>query len=113
MIENARSPHTTCEIADLKAGLESDLRPLVIDVRMPEIFANQHVSGAVNIPTAEMTDRQAELPEDRDHPIVTVCNRGNLSLQGMLVLQSLGYRNVRSLNGGTVAWAEEGLPTGD
>ncbi len=112
MVENSRNPHSTCEIADLAAGLEGDAKPLVIDVRMPEIYANQHVSGAVNIPTAEMTDRQAELPEDRDHPIVTVCNRGNLSLQGMLVLQSLGYRNVKSLNGGTVAWAEEGLPTG-
>ena len=52
-----------------------------------------------------------ELPEQREHPIVTVCNRGNLSISGMLVLQSLGYRNVRSLNGGTIAWAEQGLPT--
>lgn len=113
MVENSRNPHNTCEIDDLKAGLDGDGKPFVIDVRMPEIFASQHVSGAVNIPTAELTDRQGELPQDRDHPIVTVCNRGNLSLQGMLVLQSLGYRNVRSLNGGTIAWAEAGLPTGD
>jgi len=49
------------------------------------------------------------LPEQREHPVVTVCSRGNRSLSGMLVLQSLGYRNVRSLNGGTVAWAEHGL----
>lgn len=112
MVENSRNPHDTCEIDDLRAGLERGPTPFVIDVRMPEIFAAQHVSGAVNIPTAEITERQAELPEDRDHPIVTVCNRGNLSLQGMLVLKSLGYRNVRSLNGGTIAWAEAGLPTG-
>ena len=35
-----------------------------------------------------------------------------MSISGMLVLQSLGYRSVRSLNGGTIAWAEQGLPTG-
>jgi rhodanese-related sulfurtransferase len=40
-----------------------------------------------------------------------VCNRGNLSISGLPVLQSLGYHNVRSLNGGTLAWAEQGLPT--
>jgi rhodanese-related sulfurtransferase len=51
------------------------------------------------------------LPERREHPIVTLCNRGNLSISGMLVLQSLGYHNVCSLNGGTIAWAEQGLPT--
>ena len=55
--------------------------------------------------------RLEELPQEREHPIVTVCTVGNLSIRGMLVLQSLGYSNVRSLNGGTVAWAEKGLPT--
>ena len=38
--------------------------------------------------------------------------QGNLSIKGMLVLQSLGYREVKSLNGGTTAWAEQDLPTG-
>ena len=76
-----------------------------------EVYGKQHISGAVSIPLAEMGTRKAELPDDRDAPIVTVCNRGNLSISGMLFLQSLGYRDVRSLNGGTVAWAEKSLPT--
>ncbi len=67
--------------------------------------------GARNIPLAELGARHGELPEQRDHPIVTLCSLGNLSISGMLVLQSLGYRNVRSLNGGTVEWAAQGLPT--
>ncbi len=65
-----------------------------------------------HIPLAELGDRRAELPENREAPIVTVCNKGNMSISGMLVLQSLGYRNVKSLNGGTVGWAEKNLPTG-
>ncbi len=111
LVENSRNAHNTCEVDDLRAALESDEPPLLLDVRAPDIHAKQHVSGAHNIPVAELRDRLGELPEHRDHPIVTVCNRGNLSISGMLVLQSLGYRNVRSLNGGTVAWAEQGLPT--
>lgn len=113
MVENARNPHTTCEVDDVRSELEGESPPLLIDVRSPELFENRHVKGALNIPVPELAARQAELPERRDHPIVTVCTRGNLSLQGLLVLQSLGYRNVRSLNGGTMAWADEGLPTED
>lgn len=113
LVENSRNPHNTCEVDDLRAGLEGDAKPFVLDVRMPEIYERQHVAGAVNIPTEEITSRIGDLPADRNQPIVTVCNRGNLSLRGMLVLQSLGFRNVKSLNGGTVAWAEQGLPTGE
>ena len=113
LIENSRNTHNTCETEDLRSRLEGAAPPFVIDVRMEELYAGKHVTGAHNIPVEELADREKELPEDRDHPIVTVCTRGNLSLQGLLVLQSLGYRNVRSMNGGTVAWAEQGLPTND
>lgn len=110
LVENSRNHHNTLEVDDLERSL-SERAPWLLDVRSPEVYANQHVSGAVNIPLAELSSRQAELPPEREHPIVTLCNRGNMSISGMLVLQSLGYRNVRSLNGGTIAWAERGLPT--
>ena len=110
LVENSRNAHNTLEVDDLRADLAGDTPPVMIDVRSEELYANRHVTGSLNIPVAELGERQAELPAERDHPIVTVCTRGNLSIQGMLVLQSLGYRNVRSLNGGTVAWADEGHP---
>ena len=66
----------------------------------------------MNIPLAHLAARQGELPEQLDAPIVTVCFRGDMSISGMLVLQSLGYTNVRSLNGGTIGWAERDLPIG-
>jgi rhodanese-related sulfurtransferase len=113
LVENSRNAHNTCESDDLVAarGQESS-SPLVIDVRSAEAYAEQHISGAVHIPLAELASRQDELPESREAPIVTACFRGNLSIKGMLVLQSLGYRNVKSLNGGTIGWAEQDLPIG-
>lgn len=110
LVENSRNPHNTCEVDDLRAALESETPPFLIDVRSAEVYGKQHVTGARNIPVSELATRQGELPS-RDDPIVTVCNRGNMSISGMLVLQSLGYTNVRSLNGGTIAWAEQGHPT--
>ena len=54
---------------------------------------------------------RGELPENLDAPVITVCNVGNASISGMLVLKSLGYRNVKSMNGGTAGWMDRGLPT--
>ena len=52
-----------------------------------------------------------ELPEDRHTPVLTVCQRGNISLSGVLFLTSLGYQNARSITGGTNAWQEMGYAT--
>ncbi len=113
LVENSRNPHNTLEADQLMGALgTSGEAPLVIDVRSPEVYAQQHIEGAVNIPLAELQARQGELPPDRQASIVTACFKGNLSISCMLVLQSLGYRNVKSLNGGTIGWAERRLPTG-
>jgi len=111
LVANSRNPHNTVEVDGLKTLRAGDDAPVVIDVRSADAYAKQHIAGAVHIPVAELADRQAELPDDLDAPIVTACFLGNLSISGMLVLQSLGYNNVKSLNGGTTGWAEQGLPT--
>ncbi len=111
LIDNSRNPFDTVEIEEVSKLLQNEKRPLIVDVRDPEIYQEAHVLGAINVPLERIVARARELPEDRNTPIVTVCNRGNMSLSGMLLLKSLGYRNVRSMNGGTVKWSERGLPT--
>ena len=86
----------------------------MLDVRPREQFREAHVPGAVNLPLAELGSGEADrslLPEDRNAPILSVCQRGNASLSGLLFLKSLGYRNVRSISGGTLAWREKGFAT--
>ena len=103
--------------ADLTIGVDgahAQLRngkPFVLDVRPRAQYEEAHVPGAVNVPLAELGAGHAALPPDRDAPILSVCQRGNASLSGLLVLKSLGYRNVRSVNGGTLAWREKGFAT--
>ena len=76
-------------------------------------FAGGHLPAAVNMPLQEMSDYAGFLPEDREAPILVVCETGNRSLSGALFLASLGYRDVRSINGGTSGWREKGLPISD
>ena len=109
LIELARNPHTTVDVGEAR-GLAQRRDVVFVDVRKPEQYRASHLPGAVNVPLETILKSRAGLPEERGTPIVTVCNRGNDSVSGMLALKSLGYANVRSMNGGTAAWVEQGYP---
>ena len=109
--ENVRgNAELTIDVEAAHAQLRNG-KPFVLDVRPRPQYAEAHVPGAVNVPLAELGAGHAALPADRDAPILSVCQRGNASLSGLLVLKSLGYRNVRSVTGGTLAWREKGFAT--
>jgi len=111
MIENLKNPYDTIRVKDLDTQLQSPQQPLVLDIRSPEMFAESHIPGSVNIPQDDLAKRGSELPENRDAPIVTVCNIGKFSKHATLFLKSKGYRNVRSAKGGLSEWVRKGLPT--
>lgn len=107
MVENVRAnPDLTIDIPGAREWHEN--RAFILDVRDEDAFYEAHVPGAWNTPLLDLPDRVAEFPEDRKIPVLTVCQRGNLSLSAALYLKSLGYENVRSVDGGTSAWIEDG-----
>ena len=111
MVENVRgNAKLTISVDDAHAQLQNG-RPFVLDVRPRDQYNEAHLPGAVNIPLSEIEEDYAELPDDLDAPILSVCQRGNASLSGLLFLKSLGYCNVRSISGGTLAWREKGFET--
>jgi cysteine synthase/rhodanese-related sulfurtransferase len=109
MVKQARNEHLTIELDDAVQVIENE-KPIVIDVRDFDTYRAAHLPGAKSVPIADIDDYAPEFPSDPDAPILTVCNRGNLSLLGVLYLASLGYRNARSLNGGTLGWIDRGYP---
>ena len=109
LIENTRgTPALTIDVEPAHEMIEAG-SPLVVDVREIDEFGTGHLPGAVNMPLQEMSDYAAFLPEDRDTPILVVCETGNRSLTGALFLASLGYGDVRSINGGTTGWRGMGF----
>jgi hydroxyacylglutathione hydrolase len=69
------------------------------------------VPGAVNRPLPDIVGGYADLPDDKDTPIVTFCKVGERSLHGLLLLKAMGHKHVRSVRGGWNAWTAAGLPT--
>ena len=111
IIEHTRhNPHLTIEV-DAAHDRWRTGKSFVVDVRQPEEFAREHIPGSVNIPLLELPDRQDLLPADLDTPVLAICARGNISLPSVLYLNSLGYRDAQSVNGGIGAWADQGFDT--
>lgn len=111
MLENLKNPHDTIRVKVLSDQLQADEKPLLIDIRSAEMYGESHIPGSVNIPQDDLGKRAGELPEDRDAPIVTVCNIGKFSKHATLYLKSKGYRNVRSVKGGLNEWVRKGYET--
>ena len=110
-MENFKNPHDTIRVKTLHEQLEGDDSPLIVDIRSPEMFAEGHIPGSINIPQDDLGSRISDLPDDRDASIVTVCNIGKFSKHATLLLKSKGYRAVRSAKGGLNEWVRKGYST--
>jgi len=55
------------------------MKPIIVDVREPDEYAESHASGALNIPLGHFASGIPEVLEylAKDQPIVVYCNSGN------------------------------------
>ena len=85
------------------AGLDD---AFVLDVRQDWEYAEGHVPGALLIPLDQLKTRLDELP--RDQAIHIICRSGNRSVNASSILLDGGFKDVRNVLGGTLAWIEAG-----
>lgn len=98
--------HQTISAAVAKQMLDTEAEYILLDVRSPEEFAEQHIAGALLIPDYEIATRaQAELP-DLDALILIYCRSGRRSALAAAALVELGYTNVYDF-GGIIDWPYE------
>jgi rhodanese-related sulfurtransferase len=91
--------------AELKARLDANEAPFLLDVREPREFDYCHLEGSMLIPMAALPSRAAELPTDRE--IVAICHHGVRSFQAAAFLRQNFGLDVTNLQGGIAAWARE------
>ena len=84
----------------------------LIDVRTPAEFREMHVPFARNIPLSDLDP--AVLIRERagraEEPIYVICRSGMRGKQACEKLLASGIVKVVNVEGGTLAWAECGLP---
>ena len=120
MIAAARSTATEAPPAEAAGALNRGELHLVIDVREPGEFGEEHIPDAVNIPRGLLELRadpaspvaDSTLNEGRSERILVYCTKGPgaRSLLAAQTLAGMGYERVEVLGGGIIAWKEAGLP---
>jgi len=94
----------------LKAILEKTPETIVLlDVRNAEMFAAEHIKGAINIPLVDLVSKLATLPKDKT--LVTYCGdlTCGLAPKAALELAQKGFK-VMELVGGIDVWNKKGFP---
>jgi rhodanese-related sulfurtransferase len=84
----------------------------LIDVRTPIEFRELHAALARNIPLDELDPAafMASRMAPADQPVYIFCRSGGRSRQACAKFLTAGHPNVVNVEGGTLAWAESGLP---
>jgi adenylyltransferase/sulfurtransferase len=97
-------------VFDLKRALDNpSLGIRLLDVREPEEFQIARIPGAQLVPLSQLGRRWAEL--NPDQPYFIYCKSGVRSLHAVQFLRRLGFRSLKSVQGGIAAWSEQVDPS--
>ncbi|HIU64564.1 MAG TPA: FAD-dependent oxidoreductase [Candidatus Avacidaminococcus intestinavium] len=82
----------------------------LVDVRMPEEFANNRIAGCakiINIPLHRLRKEATALLPDKAAQLICSCQADVRGYEAEVILRNLGYTKVQSLEGGMLAWPYE------
>ena len=85
-------------------------KAVVIDVCEPGEYAAAHITGARNVPLAQLEAQLPNMVKNKATPVILVCQAGARSGRALTVARKLGYENAQSLAGGLKAWQAASMP---
>lgn len=85
-------------------------KAMVIDVCEPGEFAAGHVTGARNVPLAQLETQLPQVVKNKSTPIILACESGMRSGRAVGLARKLGYEKVQNLTGGLRAWQDAQMP---
>jgi adenylyltransferase/sulfurtransferase len=91
-------------VEDLSQALERGEPIRIVDVREPHEWDIAHLEGAMLIPLGKLPEEVHRLSSAED--IVLQCRSGARSAKATRFLRGAGFKRVRNLEGGILAWAD-------
>lgn len=109
-VQEAKSKITEVDVATAKDLIAEGYR--VIDVREPGEVAQGAIENSINIPrgvlepAVDLANKEGnkDLQNGRDDKWLVVCKTSGRSAMATVVLQEMGFTNVKNIAGGMNAW---------
>ncbi len=94
--------------AEVKRRLDGSRPFRLVDVREDGEWARGHIPGAIHLGKGVIERDIEKTVPDPEAEIILYCGGGYRSALAADNLQRMGYRNVRSMDGGFRGWTEAG-----
>jgi rhodanese-related sulfurtransferase len=94
-------------VEQVKKRIDEGEKLNFVDVRESSENAEYNIGGIL-LPIGNIQSMQFEELEDlKEEEIIFYCRSGNRSGQACLILEMAGFKNVKNLTGGMLAWKEK------
>ena len=100
-----------CEISVAEAkGLLDAGGYVFLDCRTAKEYKMGHIPGAINIQRGVMEFKIGKKIQDKAANIVMYCKTGGRGSLATCTICKMGYKNVKNMAGGWMAWEKAGYP---
>jgi len=109
-VMEAKSQIDEVEIADVETLIDAGYQ--VLDVREGHEYDGGSIEGAINVPRGVLESacdhvmKGNEDLQDRDKKWLVLCATSGRSAMATVVMQQMGFQNVKNINGGMKAWKD-------
>lgn len=101
---------TNITVQELREKITGNEHVNLLDVREPDERAEFNIGGTF-IPLGQLMSLQTdEIDGLKNEELICYCRSGKRSMQAALMLETLGFSNVKNLEGGMLAWQQTSLP---
>ena len=113
--KDPREPFTRITVAEAKEKLDAG-KAVMVDVRDPNEYVEVHAKGVRLIPVSTVIGEAKQIRDlAGDKEVLFICKSGQRSALAAEFATAAGLTDITLYNveGGSMAWVEAGLPTGD
>lgn len=91
-------------VDELKSRLDAGEQLNVIDVREPNEYAEYNINAKL-VPLGNIMSMQIDdLEPLKNEELIIHCRSGKRSLQACMMLETMGFTNVKNVVGGMIEW---------
>ncbi len=97
-------------VNDFLASRKDNQGSIVIDVRDEDRWEEGHIPGAIHIHKTKVEDEITEKVPDKNAEIYCHCGGGQSGPKVAAILNAMGYKNAKAIQGGFRAYSASGAP---